>query len=189
MITLPADRLFRRYGDLKSLIAPLLSEADLFQAQRLPSVRDFTIGILPFGYSAESVLDPSEVRFPTNWAGIFFKYHERWISIEGGRAFGLERAYLHLYLSALGDLQAASLHCDPMTEKTEPGYRYKRGPHLHIAGAIPDVSRAHVAICISDIARGGNNLGSLTRTLKSGLAMLVDELIPAYDIHLEGLAA
>lgn len=96
----------------------------------------------------------------------------------------LDRAYLHLHLKSLDDLQAASLHCDPMTEKSEVNYTYKRGPHLHIAGATPDISRAHVSLCVSDRAKGGNNLGSLTSTLKSGLSLLVDELIPAYARHL-----
>jgi hypothetical protein len=185
MISLPADRIFRRFDDLKSLIAPLLSPTDLFEPLRLPAVRDYTIGILPFGYSAESVSDPAELRFPTNWADVFFNYHERWVSLKAGREFGLERAYLHLYLSSLGDLQAASLHCDPMMTKAEPNHKYKRGPHLHIAGSSPDISTAHISICVADTARGGNNLGSLTRTLQLGLGMLVDELIPAYTRHLE----
>lgn len=189
MISLPADRLFRRFDDLRSFISPLLSVSDLFEPQRLPSVRDYTIGILPFGYSAESVLDPSELRFPTKWDKIFFNYHERWVPIQGGKAFGLQRAYLHLYLSVLGDLQAASLHCDPMMAKVESNYRYKRGPHLHLAGGLPDISRAHVSICVADNALGGNNLGSLTRTLQSGLGMLIEELIPVYTTHLERLAA
>lgn len=189
MISLPADRIFRRFDDLKSFISPLLSANDLFEASRLPGVRDFTIGILPFGYSAESVMDPAELRFPTNWESLFFNYHERWVPIHGGKAFGLERAYLHLYLSALDDLQAASLHCDPMMEKVESNYLYKRGPHLHLAGAVPDISRAHVSICVADNARGGNNLGSLTNTLNAGLGMLIDEIIPAYERHLERLAA
>lgn len=189
MICLPAERLFRRFDDLKSFIIPLVSEADAYEASRLSGVRDFTIGIIPFGYSAESIADPSESRFPTRWSNIFFNYHERWVPVQGGKTFALERAYLHLYLSTLDDLQAASLHCDPMLEKSEINYAYKRGPHLHLAGALPDISRAHVSVCVADAARGGNNLGSLTRTLKCGLRMLIDELIPAYTKHLERSAA
>ncbi len=188
MISLPVDRIFRRFDDLKVFITPLLSESDYFEPVRLPSVRDFTIGVLPFGYASEAVLDPSDVRFPTNWPGIFFNYHERWVPIDGARRFALERAYLHLYLNALDDLQAASLHCDPMLEKSEPNFAYKRGPHLHLAGGMPDISRAHVSICAADKGRGGNNLGSLTTTLRSGLCMLIDELIPTYMRHLDKVA-
>ncbi|MEC9067785.1 MAG: hypothetical protein VX569_10955 [Pseudomonadota bacterium] len=189
MISLPADWIHRRFGDVAALIAPLLSPEDYFEAARLTAVRDYTIGILPFGYAAETVMDPSNVRFPTNWDDVFFNYHERWVPIDGGRRFALERAYLHLYLSSLDDLQAASLHCDPMLEKSEVNYRYKRGPHLHIAGAIPDISRAHVSVCVADTARGGNNLGSLTSTFKAGLRLLIDELIPSYSRHLQQDAA
>ena len=189
MISLPAERLFRRFDDLKAFIQPLVSETDAYEASRLSGVRDFTIGIIPFGYAAESISDPSESRYPTRWGDIFFNYHERWVPVQSGKVFALERAYLHLYLSTLNDLQAASLHCDPMLEKSEPNYAYKRGPHLHLAGSFPDISRAHVSVCVADAARGGNNLGSLTSTLKSGLRLLIDELIPAYTKHLGLVAA
>ena len=188
-ISLPADHLFRRYGDVQSFISPILPEEDFFEASRLMRVRDFTIGILPFGYPAEAVLDPDSLRFPTQWSGIFFNYHERWVPFDGAKRFALDRAYLHFYLTPLDDLQAASLHCDPSLDRTEANFSYKRGPHLHIAGAIPDISRSHLSICASDNALGGNNLGSLTRTLKSGLSLIIDELIPKYCRHIEGLAA
>lgn len=186
-IALPVDRIFRRLSDLPPLLSPITSDSDAFVALRLPRVRDYTIGFLPFGYPPESVLDPASVRFPTIWEGIFFNYHERWVPIDAAKSYAMERAYLHIYLTELDDLQAVSLHCDPLLEPGDTSFRFKRGPHLHVAGATPDISRTHISICAADKAMGGNNLGSLTSTLQAGLKMLVDELIPAYNRHLESL--
>lgn len=186
-VALPAKNIFRRLSDLPKLLSLITSESDAFVAIRLPRVRDFTIGMLPHGYAPEAVLDPAAVRFPTKWEGIFFNYHERWVAIDGARNYAMERAYLHIYLRELGDLQAVSLHCDPLIEPDDASFRFKRGPHLHLAGAVPDISRTHISICAADKAMGGNNLGSLTSTMKAGLGLLVDELIPAYNRHLETL--
>lgn len=186
-VALPVENIFRRLNDLPQLLSPITSESDAFVGSRLPRVRDFTIGMLPHGYAPESVLDPAAVRFPTRWAGIFFNYHERWVAIDAARSYAMERAYLHIYLTDLDDLQAVSLHCDPMLEREDASFQFKRGPHLHLAGATPDISRTHISICAADKAMGGNNLGSLTSTVKAGLRMLVDELIPAYNRHLETL--
>lgn len=186
-VALPVGNIFRRLSDLSQLLSPITSDADAFMAARLPRVKDFTIGMLPHGYAPESVLDPAAVRFPTKWEGIFFNYHERWVAIDAARSYAMERAYLHIYLTELDDLQAVSLHCDPLLEPEDASFRFKRGPHLHLAGAMPDISRTHISICAADKAMGGNNLGSLTSTLQAGLRMLVQELIPAYNRHLESL--
>lgn len=71
MISLPSEKISRRIADLRVFIAPLLSDGDLFEATRLTGVRDFTIGVLPFGFATESVYDPTDLRLPTKWGGLY----------------------------------------------------------------------------------------------------------------------
>lgn len=182
-IGLPADRLFRRLTDVKLLIEPVLGDPARFEVARFPQTSDFTIGVVPRGYAVDMIMDPSSLRIKTRWEDLYFNYHEVWLSSVKTQKFIMERAYLHFYLrnlDGLDELQALSLHCDPALDKSHAHYRYQRGPHFHIGGASPNIDRAHVSLCVSDTALGGNNLGALTRTLSHSLGMVIDEFIPHY---------
>jgi hypothetical protein len=182
-IRLPADRLYRRTDDIASLVSPLVSNKDLFSAVRLSQVRDYTVSYLPKGYAEKTVLDPSSLRLKTQWDEIYFNYHEIWVPQNTSHFFTLERSYLHLYLRGVEgfeELQALSLHCDPDLDPNDTSFRYKRGPHFHVGGSNPNIDRAHLSLCVSDAALGGNNLGALMRTLKDSLGLVVNELIPQY---------
>src|SRR5436190_10811569 len=151
-VGLPADRLFRRFADAQALLSPLLEQPDRFEVVRLPQAVDYTIGLIPRGYAAQSVIDPSSLRLPSKWESIYFNYHETWRPTNGSNRYFLDRAYLHFYLrnfEGAEELQALSLHCDPALEKTDPHFRYRRGPHFHVGGARPNIDRAHLSLCVS----------------------------------------
>jgi hypothetical protein len=182
-VGLPADRLYRRLGDVKALLGPILEKPERFDVIRLPQAPDYTIGLVPRGYAVHTVIDPSSLRLASKWESIYFNYHETWRQSGKPERYLLDRAYLHFYLrdfEGMEELQALSLHCDPALEKADAHYRYRRGPHFHVGGARPNIDRAHLSLCVSDNALGGNNLGSLTRTLRDSLGMVIREVIPHY---------
>jgi hypothetical protein len=182
-VGLPADRLFRRLSDAKAILEPVLAQPERFEITRFPQVSNFTIGAVPRGYAVQTIMDPSSLRLRTRWEDIYFNYHEIWRLGGKPQMYIMDRAYLHFYLrnvEGLDELQALSLHCDPALDKNDAHYRYRRGPHFHIGGATPNIDRAHVSLCVSDAALGGNNLGALTRTLRDSLGMAIHEVIPQY---------
>lgn len=182
-VGLPADRLVRRFNEVKAFLDPILERRDRFEVGRLPQAPEFTIGIVPRGYAVHTVIDPSALRLVSKWENIYFNYHEMWRPAGSAGRYLMDRAYLHFYIrdhEGERELQALSLHCDPALDRGESSFRYRRGPHLHIGGAEPNIDRAHLSLCVADAALGGNNLGALTKTLKGSLGLVVDEIIPQY---------
>lgn len=176
--------LVARPRHISALVAPLVADSKRIQIRRFNNVRDHTVGVVPFGQTPDLITDPSALRVPARSDGLFFNYYETWVpASRDADAYDLERAYLHLYLkwnAAERELQAMSLHCDPMLRKNEASYRYKRGPHLHVGGTTPNIDRAHISLCVGDNALGGNNIGALMTSLKKSVSMIVDEVIPHY---------
>lgn len=183
-IRLTTHDLAKRGKNVISLISPLVGNLGRVEARRLPSKRDFVLGVLPHGLSPTDVNAPDQLRVPSLQAGIYFNYYEIWMPVGTGESYALERAYLHLYIKRdLQDqeLQALSLHCDPLLAKSEPSYAYKRGPHLHVGGATPSIDRAHLSLCVGDASLGGNNVGSLMAKLRQSIDMVASELLPCYQ--------
>jgi hypothetical protein len=175
--------LAKRDQHISALIAPLVADSRKVQIRRFGGLRNYVVGAVPYGQSPDLVSDPASLRIPTVQSGSFFNYHEIWLPVLGKDTYDLNRAYLHIYLkrsAAEPELQALSLHCDPTLPKGEPSYIYKRGPHLHVGGAVPNIDRAHISLCIGDSAAGGNNVGSLMANFKRSIDMITSEVLPCY---------
>lgn len=170
---------------IREVLDTIVEDATALDIRPMANLSDHVIGPMPHGVNFSTLSDPSEIRIKTAWDDLYFNYHEIW-QYDGSRYFNLNRAYLHLYLArgaSTNEVQSLSLHCDPAMSKEEPSYKYKRGPHLHIGEARPDISRSHISLCVGDPHVGGNNVNSLMGKFKKAVEMIAVEVIPRYFSH------
>ena len=177
-----ADTLSYRPKKIREVLGSVVSDPSALDIRPMTNFTDYVVGPMPHGSNFSNFSDPSDIRLKTAWENIYFNYHEIWQS-DGTRYFSLNRAYFHLYLtrgSSSSEIQSLSLHCDPMLAKSERSYLYKRGPHLHIGNAAPDISRAHLSLCVGDNQVGGNTVNALMGKFKKALEMISVEIVPRY---------
>jgi hypothetical protein len=168
---------------VKRIISPLLPQRHRSTVQQMGKGRNqYSLGLLPFGRSANSFSNLEDALVPTNLAGFLLNYYETWVQSDRADEYYLERAYLHIF-SSKGSVpkQILSLHCDPAMKLSEGHYRYRRGPHLHFAGVTPSVDRAHVSLCINDDHRGGADLSALTESFAEAIKMIATEFFPCWE--------
>jgi hypothetical protein len=184
ILELPSGELYRiRRQAVRRLVAPLLPQPPNIAVEQIGPGRDaYTIGILPKGRSGTSFLNPEEALVSTYVDGLLLNYYESWRELRGDQYY-LERAYMHIHLRLGGKLprQILSLHCDPSMRESEEHYRYKRGPHLHVEGATPNLDRAHISLCLSDAELGGSDIKRLTDCLRAAVGMIVKEIVPCWE--------
>jgi|SRR5215510_923567 len=128
--------------------------------------------------------DLRRARHPSRISNIFVNYFEVWLAQKGGVQFLLDKAYMHLdipFADGTGDEEVLALHCDPTIAETDPSYTYKRGPHLHISGNKRDISRAHIALCLSDIERSCHNYDAFSKVFAEIILMIDHELLPKFQ--------
>ena len=182
-ISAAIDVVAERHKAAASVLEPLFTRRADINMRRLGAGRSFIVGLVPRGINPATVTAPDQVRVPTKEKGIFANYYEVWLPQPGSPNYELERAYLHLHRK-LGrddqDVQLLSLHCDPSIEADIGSYIYKRGPHLHIGGASPNIDRAHVSLCVGDVDLGGADIDALTFKLAAAVEMISDEFFPHY---------
>lgn len=77
-----------------------------------------------------------------------------------------------------GSEEILAIHCDALAKKGEVAFMYKRGPHLHISGNKRDFSKAHIALCLSDIERTCSDFGSYAIAFAGIMKMVSDEILP-----------
>lgn len=182
LLKLPEHELRGRSKDVMRVLSPLV-DRNRIDVRSTPRSRTYTIGVLPRGYAAGSLDNPSSIRAPTKLDGVYFNYYEVWVIETKTNEYLLDRAYLHLHLkktNSAQDAQVLCLHCDPQTSLSDGSTAYRRGPHLHIMGAIPNIDRAHIALCLNDPYYGGTDVHKLTRTLESAVKMIAREIFPRY---------
>jgi hypothetical protein len=89
---------------------------------------------------------------------------------------------MHFHLtSGAKPRQVFSLHCDPSLNEGDVHFRYKRGPHIHVDGANPDVSRAHISLFLMDTAKGGADLKTLMANFGEAVQMVAREIFPRWQ--------
>lgn len=182
-ITAAVEVVAERYKAVGAVLGPLFSRPADLNIRRLGAGRSYTVGLVPRGVNPATVTAPDQVRVQTKGVGVFANYYEVWIPLVGSPNYYLERAYLHLHRKLSRedrDLQLLSLHCDPALAKDSSSYVYKRGPHLHIGGAHPNIDRAHVSLCVGDEELGGSDVDSITYKLAAAVEMISDEFFPHY---------
>jgi hypothetical protein len=182
-VRLTTADLAQRAPRIIDLVAALVSDRAKIHVERFPNVGGYVVGVLPHGMSPALVRDPDELRVRTVQNGTFFNYHEVWVPVRATDKYDLNRAYLHFYIKrgvADAELQALSLHCDPALQATDASYLYRRGPHLHVGGADPSISRAHLSLCVGDTAMGGNNVGAMMTKFRRSIDMIAAEMLPCY---------
>jgi hypothetical protein len=174
----------KRPKTVVAIIAPLFADRGKIEVRRLGVGRNFVVGLLPRGIDPSSVTAPDQLRIATKVPGIFVNYHEIWLPDSVSAFYEMERAYLHVHQKASRDApdrQILSLHCDLKLQPGDASFRYKRGPHLHVGGADPNIDRAHISVCLNDPERGGNDVASLTSTLSEAVSMINSEILPHYQ--------
>jgi len=187
-IVAPVHVVAERYRAASAVLEPLFSRKADMNVRRLGAGRSFVVGLVPRGVNPATITAPDHLRVPTRATGVFINYYEVWLPLSGSSDYQLERVYLHVYRRANRedvDQQLLSLHCDPALAVGSDSYIYKRGPHLHVGGAIPNIDRAHVSLCIGDDDLGGKDVDSLTYKFAVAVEMISDEFFP----HYVGIAA
>ena len=168
---------------MRNILAPLLPQPPNSSVRQLGLGRDrYILGVLPRNRVPTSVLNPEEAIVPTRLFGVSLNYYEIWRPLGGTEKYYLDRAYMHIHLTTGGaKRQVLALHCDPALNPSEHHYQYKRGPHMHIEGAVPSVSRAHISVCLLDNELGGAEIGRLTTSFRAAVVMVAKELFPCWE--------
>lgn len=122
-------------------------------------------------------------RHRTRVKGVFANYFEIWNSMEGGRKFCLDKAYFHLHFPQPdgSDDELLALHCDPKTHMSDPIYKYKCGPHLHVAFKKFDFHKSHIALCLQNFEKICSDFGLFSQALADFLKMIDDEYLTRID--------
>ena len=99
-----------------------------------------------------------------------------------GKAFCLNRAYLHLYLrrDEIAENQILALHCDPNEPSSQKHYLYKAGPHVHMSAAADPLHRAHIALNTSNLKDVLRSVADLTTALRTAITMVDDQVLSLY---------
>jgi hypothetical protein len=168
---------------VRRLVAPLLPQPPSVNVEQVGLGRNtYTIGVLPNGRQPSSYLNPEEVLVPTRVPNLLMNYYETWRKGTEADEYYLDKAYMHIHLATRSlSQQIFSLHCDPSIHPSAEHFRYKRGPHVHIEGATPNVSRAHVSLCLSDQDFGGANLVALMMSFDQAVRMIAAEFFPCWE--------
>ncbi len=82
------------------------------------------------------------------------------------------------YGKGTGDEEVLALHCDPMSAASDPSYPYKRGPHLHISGNKRDISKAHIALCLTNLDETCSGPDAISVAFSAIITMISKELLP-----------
>jgi len=104
-----------------------------------------------------------------------------WHSKERGRTFILNKAYFHLdapLSRGQGDEEVLAVHCDPMITSGEVSFVYKRGPHMHVSGNKRDISKAHIALCLSNLEHTCSSFDAYWFAFEGILKMVNEEILP-----------
>src|SRR5258708_4562247 len=160
------------------LIAPLVTDRNRIEIRQIGGGRTHTIGLVNKGQSPLTITSADMVRVPTKINGVFVNYYEVWLLGQQSCEYSLDRAYMHIHLKKTNgaeDKQILCLHCDPLLKSSDLSLAYRRGPHLHVIGASPNIDRSHIAICLNDPHCGGADVQTLTLTLQSAVKMIARE--------------
>jgi hypothetical protein len=172
-----------RKSNVRNLLAPLLSQPPNIAVEQIGFARNrYTLGLIPKNRAPSSIQNPEDAVVTTRVPGVLLNYYEMWSPVEGTDSYSLRRAYMHLHLgrgSAVRQIMA--LHCDPEMSPSDQHYKYKRGPHLHLEGAQPSVSRAHISLCLLDQQLGGADIVRLTNSMRAAVEMVGSELFPCWE--------
>jgi hypothetical protein len=183
-ILVDADTLHReRRRAVRRLVAPILPQPPNAVVEQVGLVRNaYVIGVLPVGRSPTSYQNPEEILVATRSPKILMNYYETWRPRANSGEYSLDKAYMHIHSVFSSEAkQIFSLHCDPCLHPSERHFRYKRGPHVHIEGAVPDVSRGHISLCLAHKDLGGTDILSLTSSLAEAVNMIASELLPCWE--------
>jgi hypothetical protein len=183
LVSIAAKDIMQRPQEIVRMIAPLVLNRNHIEVRQLGAGRDFTLGVLAKGQSPASINSADSVRVPTRVSGVFLNYYEVWVADTTTTDLLLNRAYMHVHIkrtSEAPDRQILCLHCDPHLDKNDMSFQYKRGPHLHVGGAAPNIDRSHLSVCLSDPNLGGLDLPAIMSTMRSAITMINKEVFPGY---------
>lgn len=182
-IRLSQEAVIGRQRAVSKLIEPLVQSKDRLEVRRLGASKNYVVGLLPKGENPSNVMDPATVRVAAKVDGIFLNYHEVWLPISASADYELERMYLHIHQKRDRtdiDRQVLCFHCDVRLRTDLTHTVHKRLPHLHLLGGDPDLSKAHLPVCVNDVELGGSNLRSLSITFEKTIRMIEEEIFPHY---------
>ncbi len=161
MISVSTKTVASREVALQKLFSPIVQSRNIqVFGRRRHTQLTFGLGPASFGGSLRDARHTTRVR------GVFLNYFEIWNSLQGGRTFSLEKAYLHLDIprsDGTGDDELVAFHCDPSISQAEPSYIYRRGPHLHFPLERYDLNKSHIALCLQNLEQTCTRFDSFSK--------------------------
>jgi hypothetical protein len=182
-VTADAETLTNRGKLVRRLVEPLLpSPSRIFVKSVGARKNAYILAVVRNNEPELATLNPEQPLVQTRVNSVLLNYHEILHSLPQANDYYLERAYMHCYLrEEPRPRQILSLHCDPALAQGDVRFAYGRGPHLHLAGARPEVGRAHISLCLGDPDRGGSTLNDLMARFKAAVQMIADEIFPCWE--------
>lgn len=182
MIRVTQAELETRRASAIKLVRSLVADKRGFEVRQVGGGGDYVVAAIPKGTGPRDISDPEQTRLPSKIEGVFLSYHERWHPVPKSSDYQLDRVYLHLHIAPRRgeDRQVLCFHFEPSAGATDASAAFKNGPHLHLGGAVPSISKSHIAICVNDENLGGTDIVGLERTLTAAIRMIELEMLPKY---------
>jgi len=114
-----------------------------------------------------------DIRFRTKNPEYEGNYFERWVKVNTNK-WKLTQAYLTIYFD---NREVIALHCDPDISIKDPIYKYKSGPHIHVKHSNTNISKAHIALNLSNIKAVTGNFDDFKNAISDAVIMIKDEII------------
>jgi hypothetical protein len=185
-LSLDTNDLYRsRRAAVLRTIAPLIDRSKVLIIPLQNVTTKHILIAQPRATGSRLPLNADDARVRSKSPDVTINYYEQWTPDEAAPSmYNLDRIYLHLFLKyELQEVQwrqVLCLHCDVDLKNTDPHYRYKRGPHLHIIGADPRIDRAHISVVLHDEKLGGETVEELTSSIANAISMIEKEILPCF---------
>lgn len=167
-IFLSERNLKKRALDIKSLLEPI-GGSRIAAHQIEPTPNSITFGVLN---GSKTTSASKDWIFKTRNEDLVGNYREKWNRKENN--YSLCFVYLTIH-DKESKKEILALHCDPEEPINSKYFKYKCGPHMHVAGT--RISDAHIALNLSNHSEVISSYDSLTKALKDAIQMISDEMI------------
>jgi hypothetical protein len=174
-LQIPESQLLQRWNVIRKLFAPLTpNNRPLTFFKPTPQGGIVALGTDNFG------TNPRLARHVSKLPDVFLNYYEIWIAQREAKAFRLDKAYFHLDTPRPdgGNTELLAIHCDAFVRQAEPSALYKRGPHVHVAGAARNLQRAHIALCLASLDTICSDFTAYSTAFGAIVKMVDDEVFP-----------
>jgi hypothetical protein len=160
--------ILKRIQNIRKLLKPIVKR----DISAYPKTNNMEILYSAFEQS-KTTSDYRATRFRTKNPDYEGNYFERWTKVKINK-WKLTQAYLTIYYD---NKEIVALHCNPDISTKDPIYKYKSGPHIHVNHSNSNISKAHIALNLSNIDAVTENFDDFEKAISNAVIMIKDEII------------